>query len=306
MKIRILFSLFVTCLCACILLLPLQCGQAEAAQPVAQSFDEAFTLDVLHDGGIIHLSLREYLIGVVSAELPQDFPAEALKSQAVAARTFALKSCKHNNADVCTDSACCQAWSADASEKAREAVVQTDGLVVTYGDALIEATYFSCSGGRTEPAAAVWGGDVPYLQSVESPGEESAPRFSETVEIEADLFAARLQAVYPEICLIGDAPNWFGQIRYSAGGGVESVVLGGVEISGTSLRGLFALRSTNMRFAVTQERICITTYGFGHRVGMSQYGAKAMAETGADFVQILTHYYQNCEIQRLFHTDTQR
>ena len=154
----------------------------------------------------------------------------------------------------------------------------------------------------TEVAIAVWGGDVPYLQSVESPGEEDAPRFSETVEIEAERFAARLQAVYPEITLLGNAPNWFGRITYSAGGGVASVELGGVAITGTSLRGLFALRSTNMRFAVTEEHIRITTYGFGHRVGMSQYGAKAMAEKGSDFVQILTHYYQNCEIMRLLNS----
>ncbi len=305
MKIRITFSLFVICLCIGILLLPLQSGTAEAVEPTVGGFDEMLLLKVLQDDTVQTLSLQDYLIGVVSAEMPQDFPTEALKAQAIAARTFTLQSHKHKDADVCTDSACCQAWTAEANAQARNAVMKTDGLVVTYGDALIEATYFSCSGGRTEPAVAVWGGDVPYLQSVESPGEEAAPRFSETVELEAELFAARLQAVYPEIQLNGPAPSWFGKITYSEGGGLASVVLGGVVLSGTSLRGLFALRSTDMRFAVTEERVCITTYGFGHRVGMSQYGAKAMAEAGSDFAQILTHYYQNCGIQRLLHADAQ-
>ena len=266
------------------------------------SFDDALELKVLREDTVVEMSLGEYLVGVVSREMSETFPAEALKAQAVAARTFTLRQIengKHRQADICTDSSCCQAWTAEHNEQARQAVVETDGLVAVYDDRLIEATYFSCSGGRTEPAVAVWGNDLPYLQSVSSPGEEDAPRFTETVELEAELFAQRLLSAYPQMELCGTAPQWFGQLRYTVGGGLAEVELGGVSVTGISLRKLFGLRSTDMRFAVNEERIQITTYGYGHRVGMSQYGAKAMAEAGAGFEEILTYYYQGVELRRL-------
>ncbi len=271
-------------------------------QSLQASFDDALQLTVLCEDELLELSLGEYLAGVVSREMPEHFPAEALKAQAVAARTFTLRQMengKHWQADICTDSSCCQAWSAETNESAQQAVGETDGLVVVYDNALIEATYFSCSGGRTEPAVAVWGNELPYLQSVPSPGEEDAPRFMETVELESDLFAQRLLAVYPQMKLWGTAPQWFGQLRYTTGGGLAEVEIGGVAVTGTSLRKLFGLRSTDMKFAVNAERIQITTYGYGHRVGMSQYGAKAMAEAGAQFDEIIIHYYQGVELRRL-------
>ncbi len=266
------------------------------------SFDDALQLKVLYEDELLEMSLGEYLVGVVSREMPEHFPMEALKAQAVAARTFTLRQIengKHWQADICTDSACCQAWTAEVNEAARQAVGETDGLVAVYDNALIEATYFSCSGGRTEPAVAVWGNELPYLQSVASPGEEEAPRFTETVELETELFSQRLLAAYPQMKLWGSAPQWFGQLRYTTGGGLAEVDIGGVAVTGTSLRKLFGLRSTDMKFAVNEERIQITTYGYGHRVGMSQYGAKAMAEQGAKFEDILTHYYQGIELRRL-------
>ena len=273
-----------------------------AQKELRTSFDDALQLKVLRQDTVVEMSLGEYLAGVVSKEMPEDFPVEAIKAQAVAARTFTLRQIengKHWQADICTDSSCCQAWTAEHTEKARQAVVGTDGLVAVYDNALIEATYFSCSGGRTEPAAAVWGSDLPYLQSVPSPGEEEAPRFTETVELEAELFAQRLLSAYPQMKLWGTAPQWFGQLRYTAGGGLAEAEIGGVWVSGTSLRKLFGLRSTNLRFAVNEERVQITTYGYGHRVGMSQYGAKAMAVGGSSFEDILTYYYQGIELRRL-------
>lgn len=275
---------------------------AAERKELRSSFDDALQLRVLREGEILELSLGEYLAGVVSKEMPPTFHEEALKAQAVAARTFTLRQMengKHRQADICTDSGCCQAWTAEVNEIAAQAVKETDGLVAVYDNALIEATYFSCSGGRTEPAAAVWGNEISYLQSVSSPGEENAPRFTETVELEAELFAQRLQVAYPQMKLWGTAPQWFGRLRYTTGGGLAEVEIGGVAVEGTSLRKLFGLRSTDMEFAVNEERILITTHGYGHRVGMSQYGAEAMAQSGAMFEDILTHYYQGIELRRL-------
>ena len=155
-----------------------------AALPAAR-FDAQTSISVLLDGQTREMSLQDYLTGVLLAEMPTDFPAEALKAQAVASRTFALHqraARKHTNADICGDSACCQGWvssegfSAEAVKNAVEAVAATDGLVLCYDGELIDATFFSCSGGSTEAAVEVWGSDVPYLQAVESPNEEDAPR----------------------------------------------------------------------------------------------------------------------------------
>ena len=269
-------------------------------------FDSNLTLHVLLDGAVTEMSLKDYLVGVLLAEMPANFPLEALKAQAVAARTFALRKAeagKHPSADVCTDSTCCQGWSDDCSEAERQrmekAVDDTDGLVLTYDDALIDATFFSCSDGKTESAAAVWGSDIPYLQSVDSPGEESAPPFSQTVTIDADEFAETLEDAYPQINLSGTPIGWFGAETRTAGGGIDTVFIGGTAVSGVSLRTLFSLRSTDIAFEPSDTEIQITTYGFGHRVGMSQYGAKAMAENGDAFQDILTHYYQATVIKKL-------
>ena len=277
--------------------------QAPSEPAEIEVFDEKIFLQVLHENEGIEMSLRDYLIGVVGAEMPQSFPQEALKAQAIAARTFTLRQAdrrKHANADICTRSDCCQSWQAEQSEQSANAVEQTDGLVITYDDQLIEATYFSCCGNRTEAAAAVWGSDVPYLQSVESIGEEAAPRYTDCVSFDATYFAETLKANYPSIALSASPETWFGKISYTKGGGIDSAVIGGVTISGMELRKLFSLRSTDITFSAHDGQINITTYGFGHRVGMSQYGAKAMAEKNRTFLEILTHYYQNVQIQRLY------
>ena len=286
---------------------PAQAPTVAPAQERLAPFDEAVTLRVLTEDGVEELTLREYLVGVLLAEMPADFPTEALKAQAIASRTFALRQAqakKHEGADICTDPACCQGYLTEAPEedlsRLTEAVEATDGLVMTYADGLIDATFFSCSGGRTEDAAAVWGGDIPYLHSVESPGEEDAPRYTETVMVGAEAFSETLCTAYPEANLSGSPNGWFGVCSRTDGGGIEPIFIGGTAVSGAKLRSLFPLRSTNITFSVTEEgEIAITTYGFGHRVGLSQYGAKAMAEAGAGFDEILTHYYDGAAVTRL-------
>lgn len=245
-----------------------------------------------------------YLVGVVLAEMPAYFEVEALKAQAVVARTYALKAGqtggKHGDGSVCTSSMCCQAYitpeeyvsrggTSQSVEKVQQAVAQTSGQVLCYEGDLIEATYFSCSGGRTEDALAVWGTDYPYLRSVESPGEGSAAHFRDSVSFSMESFAASL-GISP------DQAHTIGPAAYTSGGGIREISIGGKKFTGTQLRQLLGLRSTDITLEVKDGVVWITTMGFGHRVGMSQYGADAMAASGSDYRQILAYYYQGTQL----------
>ena len=260
-----------------------------------------------NEGVVTELDLEEYLVGVVLAEMPTSFGEEALKAQAVVARTYTIRAKegkgKHDDGDICGDSACCQAYLApidyggteEALLKVRNAVVSTAGQVLTYDGKLIEATYFSCSGGATEDAVAVWGTEVPYLQSVESPGEEKATYYTDSIIFPVQEFADKLG-----VTLKGNAASWFGKVTYTAGGGVDTMVIGGVSFKGTELRKALGLRSTAFTVAAGEKEIVITTRGYGHRVGMSQYGADAMALAGSTYEEILTHYYTGAELTQMF------
>lgn len=276
------------------------------AEPADEPFDGAVTLRVLVDGAVREQTLHDYLVCVLLAEVPSGFAAEALKAQACAARTFALRQAgagKHAEADVCASAACCQGWCAPEQwpehAAAEAAVTETDGLAVVYDGQLIDATYFSCSGGRTEAAVAVWGGEIPYLQSVPSPGEEDAPRETETLTFTAEEFRDRITPARPDADLSGTPETWFGAVRYTEGGGIGTLELGGASFTGTELRRLLGLRSTDIEFSPQEDGVTVTTHGFGHRVGLSQYGAEAMAQAGRRFDEILLHYYQGTEIRRL-------
>lgn len=263
----------------------------------------------LTDGKYTTLDIEEYITGVVLGEMPADFEPEALKAQAVAARTYTAKSLqtsgKHGNGSICTDPACCQAFVSEEAylskggtqenlEKVRTAVLDTAGWVLTYEGELIEATYFSCSGGKTEDAAAVWGTDYPYLQAVSSPGEERAAHYSDRICYTREEFEAKTGCT-----LTGDPINWFEAIAYTPGGGIETMEICGKEYSGTQLRKLLGLPSTIMTISSTEEIITIVTKGYGHRVGMSQYGADAMAVAGSNFIEILAHYYPGTQLEML-------
>ena len=284
--------------------------ESDALSPTraAEPGDGAAVLTVKNrSGNLQQMTLEDYLVGVVLAEMPADFESEALKAQAVVARTYTRRRMaggKHNGAAVCMDPGCCQGFRSEEDylreggrqssvDKVRAAVAETDGLVLEYGGSLIDATYFSCSGGVTEDAVAVWGQDVPYLQSVQSPGEESAPRFRDSVSFSAAEFAEKL-GISPE----GDPSGWFGPVEYTEGGGVEEMTIRGKAFTGTQLRSKLGLRSTAFEVAVSGRTITVTTRGFGHRVGMSQYGAQAMAKEGSSCAEILAHYYTGAELVR--------
>lgn len=271
----------------------------ESAAP--SRLDDETLLAVQTGQGVRVMDLHSYLTGVLLAEMPVSFADEALKAQAVACRTYTLSRCRaprHENAAICTDSHCCQGWrdpeeaAPEDRERAAAAVRATNGLVLTYDGALIDATFFSCSGGRTEDAAAVWGGDLPYLKSVESPGEESASHYTDELRVPLSDFCAKLTALDDRVCFSGEPGTWVNAVQYTSGGGVAQIELGGCAFRGTALRKAFSLRSTIFDLRLNADEAVFTTRGNGHRVGMSQYGADAMARAGNDFETILKWYYQ--------------
>ena len=275
----------------------------------SQSPEEAIWIPVLMpDGTVEPMELERYVFGVVLAEMPASFETEALKAQAVAARTYALRRLtlgdRHSSGTVCTESTCCQAWMSDEDylsqrgtrkdwSRIRLAVGQTAGQVLTYNGSLAETTYFSCSGGRTEDALAVWGEEIPYLQSVDSPGEEQASVYRQQVEFTAAEFAAALGR-----SLTGVPSDWLGPVTKTPGGGVATMVIAGITYSGTELRRLLSLHSTSFTMSAGDGRITVTTLGNGHRVGLSQYGADAMAVGGSSYADILAHYYRGTKIDK--------
>lgn len=262
---------------------------------------------IADDGSVQEMDLDAYLVGVVLGEMPADFEPEALKAQAVVARTYTLKhhtrQQKHQDGALCTDHTCCQAYckpdvfleaghTQKQLDRVTAAVLQTHGQVLLYGAEPIEATYFSCSGGKTEAAVAVWGTDVPYLQAVDSPGEEIASHYVETVRFTAEEFETKLQTE-----LSNRPESWFGTVVYTDGGGVATMQIGDKTYKGTDLRAMLGLRSTAFSMTAVGDTVTVTTKGYGHRVGMSQYGAQAMAIDGSDYTQILSHYYPGTTLE---------
>ena len=267
-------------------------------QAARECYDSKREVTVSVEGTERRMALSDYLCGVLMGEMPGSFPLEALKAQAVAARTYTLQRLEAGGA-LSDDPAECQAFcdpdqagtkygeQADAvMEKLRRAVEETDGQVMIYDGTLITATYFSCSGGRTESAQAVWGSSVPYLLSVDSPGEEDADSFESRMELSRSELMERLEIPDTEIR----------EITYTEGGGVETMTIGGRSFSGVELRQRLGLRSTNFRIDISGDTVTVDVKGFGHRVGMSQYGAKAMAERGQSYREILAWYYTGAEL----------
>ena len=261
------------------------------------------------DGSCSGMELETYLVGVVLAEMPASFEEDALRAQSVAARTYAAKAQrmggKHGDGSICTNDKCCQAYlapedylakggMAQAVEKVRHAVEDTEDVVLTYGGQLIEATYFSCSGGRTEDAKAVGGADFPYLRSVSSPGEEEAEVFQQVCSFPKEKVELLLGVTLPD-----DKQRWLGKETRTSGGGIETLEIGGKTFTGTELRTRLGLRSTFFTARAGDQGLTVDTRGYGHRVGLSQYGADAMAASGKSWQEILGYYYQGAELQYL-------
>lgn len=280
-------------------------AQAEIRQE--QSAPREIIIPVLKDGQVVQMELEDYVCRVVLGEISTGFEPEAIKAQAVASRTYTLrcieKGKKHPQGAVCTDHRCCQAYkepedylqaggTQEGLDKLYDAVVQTRSQVLYYEGSLINATYFASSGGMTEDAALVWGASYPYLQSVESPGEENCGYFGNQVSFSPEELQDKLG-----VKLTGKPKEWFGMVNYTDSGSVELMRVGGKLYTGVQIRKLLGLRSTMFAVETSDDCVTFTTNGYGHRVGMSQYGADAMAVTGRSYGEILAHYYQGTELK---------
>ncbi|WP_242959643.1 stage II sporulation protein D [Flavonifractor sp. An306] len=268
----------------------------------------------LTDGSVLTLGLDQYLWRVVAAEMPASFELEALKAQAAAARTYTLSKLgrtveKHPDADVCTDITCCQAYidpdqaaanwgdnGAAYTAKITSAVSETDGMAVLYDGHPIQAVFFSSAAGRTVDAVEVWGNSVPYLTGVDSPEGDEVPNYHSTVTFTLEEFKSKLLAQYPDADLSGDPAGWFQNTVPNSAGGVEQVDVGGVTVSGGALRTLLGLRSTSFTVTADSQGVTFSVTGYGHGVGMSQYGANALAKQGKTYDEILKWYYTGVEV----------
>lgn len=278
--------------------------------------NNARTIAVSIDGVVQEMRLEEYVAGVTAAEIPASFPLEALKAQAVAARTFAQARTENGSDDVHPDAAVCddythcaayldlasqakKQWGDDADEcraKIEQAVQETAGQVVVYDGEPITAVFHAACSEETESALDVWGADVPYLVSVDSEGDEDCPDYTSSVTFGAEEFRQLMLKKCSEVNLTGLPGTWFTDFERADSGNVLKCTVGGVKAKGTTLRSLLGLRSTNFTVSTTETSITFDTTGYGHAVGMSQYGAKAMAEAGSSFEEILTHYYSGTEV----------
>lgn len=293
---------------------PVDETEREPFQP--GELDAAVTLRVLSGDTVEEMTLGDYLVGVVRAEMPASFELEALKAQAVAARTYTaykiLSGGNHGDtADICTDSTCCQAyisqeramenWGDEAEKneaKIEEAVRDTDGQTILYGGVPILAVFHSSSAGQTRAAGEVWVNDLPYLQPVDSPEDgDTIPNYYSRVAFTPEEFREKIHASYPDSDLTGDMSGWLKNAVTDSSGSVETVDVGGVTIKGTTMRTLLGLRSACFTWEVQDGELVFFVTGFGHGVGMSQYGANRMAREGADYVEILTHYYTGVSVE---------
>ena len=288
---------------------------------IATADTHGTTIRVLVDEQIEEMSLEQYVAGVVAAEISPTFPAQALRAQAVAARTYAVYKmqtggssiAQHKGADVCADYHHCTAymqlatqaaaqWGKQASTYAQaieQAVADTAGEILTVQGKPIVAVFSAASGPKTEAAKNVWGSDISYLQSVDSPGGEACPKYQSEVTISAADFRKKVKETFPSAQVTGAPNTWFKASVRTQAGGIQTVQLGGVRVEGTAVRDMFSLNSTNFTLTSTADSITFHTTGYGHGVGLSQYGAKYMAEQGSDYQTILTHYYTGVQITKI-------
>lgn len=292
--------------------------QGVAVDSLAPASMQTITL-TMENGAVTELPLEEYILGVTAAEMPSTFHSEALKAQSVIARTYALwkgekGNDRHPGTELCTDPGHCQAyydddtlrglWGNAYEEKhARmaDAVNATAGQVLVYKDCLAETYYHSTCGGRTASAAEVWGEDVPYLQSVSCSHDSHAPRYRETFTIGLSELPWLLgDGVSPCIAVaegeqVDHVPAVEGKTE---SGRIQTVSYAGILFDGADFRTALGLNSTNFTLKAEGDTLVVTTLGFGHGVGLCQYGADGMAKEGKDYKSILSHYYKGTDLKR--------
>lgn len=295
-------------------------SEKKTGDAVQENNEESILMLDASTGDVLTLSMRDYIIGAVTAEMPASFESEALKAQAVAVHTYAVRrqqaEKKNPTAELCgaeisNDSSRYQAYFTksqamefygsgydSAYEKISAAADEVLPYILTYKDEPILAAFCSMSSGQTESAENVWGQEVPYLVPADSAGDKNAPNFLHEEEFTKKELKELLESAYPEGDFSGKCSKWLEIKKTSDSGTVLEMAAGGVKTTGQELREKLGLRSASFDIKWEKDVCTVTTKGYGHGVGMSQYGANAMAKAGADWKEILEHYYSGAEVEK--------
>ena len=287
---------------------------SEAAPDAFEGAADVFLIEDLSTGEVQQVPKRDYLIGAAAAEMPLTWPDEALKAQIVAAHSYALYCRDHASAangswlsadparrqGYLTDAVLHSYWGTDYEANYARLSALADAVlsdVLCYDGAAAGTSYFAISNGRTEASENVWGSALPYLVPVDSSTDLAADNYEFTVTFSA----AQVQQALAGLGLTADlaAPeSWFGPAALTAAGYAKALPVCGQIVSGTALRRVLGLRSACFRVQYKSEKFSFTTRGYGHGVGLSQWGAKAMAEQGTGYADILAHYYPGTQLLR--------
>lgn len=297
---------------------PVQVAQP-ASVPEAQA-DGTFRVYLSKSKTVVTLSADDYVRGVVAAEMPAEYPLEALKAQAAAAFTYASEQRAYHRAhprtaaviggaDISDDPSHYQAFISEAQARRRfgsdfdwqwkkitEAVAAVHGQALTQNGRLINALYFSCSAGKTESSRSIWGDTVPYLVEVGSAWDSSAPDYKSTVNVSQAAFEKDVKSAYAGVSLGANPSGWITVASRSDAGGVLAAVVGGKTVSGGSIQSLFGLRSTHFDVQFSNGKFIFNVLGDGHGVGLSQYGANVLAKQGKSWKDIVKYYYTGINI----------
>ena len=293
----------------------------QEVQMIDYDYKQYDTIKLLHadTGEIEELPLDTYLLGVVSAEMPANFEQEALNAQALVARTYTIYSIvhnqdKHGEADICDDSNCCQAWISKEDRMARweeaeresnwrkidVAVNTTAGRIITYNGEVIDAFFHSNSGGTTEAPVNVWGGtNYPYLQSVETAGEDAYSQYSSEVVLTKEELQNKILAKHSDFTIDYNQSDCIQILEYTESGRVKTIKIGNLNLSGVEVRSTLGLKSANFEVTIDGDNIKFAVKGYGHGVGMSQTGADSMAKSGSNYEEIVKHFYTGVEITEM-------
>lgn len=267
------------------------------------------------------MDIETFLYGVVASEMSSDFSEEALKAQAVAARTYIIYKIEnnitqgHNGADICTNSNHCQAyasyeelknkkgdeWMNNSYPKIKQAVDDTKGHILTYDNKAILPLYFSTSSGKTENSEEVFSAQYPYLKSVSSPYEEQSPKYYTEKKINKNDFVNLLKKNYSSISISSENLNNTVKILdRTTAGSVNTIQVGNKKITGRNMRTIFGLNSSNFDLGFNGDTVIFKVKGYGHGVGMSQWGAEGMAQKNYKYDEILFHYYTDTQIKDIY------
>lgn len=278
--------------------------------------EENATFKILNTstGEVVEMEEREFVIGTVASEMPASYHTEALKAQAVASYTYysakrakareepeeALKGADFSDVpatfpETYTEEGLRERWGDNFDTYYNKICVAVDevmGKTITYDGQLIYAAYHAISSGTTETGVPVWNVDYPYLQSVPSPGDKLSPQYSSEASFTAEQFSAAVSGIADGLNLSGDPAGWItGEAERTAAGTVTALTVGGVSLTGQQVREALELRSACFTVEWRENTFLFTVQGYGHGVGMSQYGADYLARQGSTYEEILHYYY---------------